>query len=1318
MAYTGGVANGTIANPREVNYYRVAVPANSTSWAVKMVPTVGEAMMALNYNALPNITSSTGNSTNLYYESTDNNQGTEREKAGQELFYKYSEPYITGSVPNDSGVIQDGYYYIAVISEGQNPANSYTVGTGSVDFTLTSVGKMPIAKKTAIPLAVGTPVNWTGETLDYSAQKIYRFKVPAGLTSMEVRLDNRVGNPDMTLRQDAAGQARIPYNYTSYNDSGEGGWSYSDAHASIITVAQPAEGLYTLVVDAERESGTEADASFDVVVTALTPSTELAFDGGSVNKSLLDAQVHYYQVEVPGMIGAEAVNGWTLGLNVASGSTKLRVRKDQIPDKTTTATLSTTSLETNIVAPFLTQGTWFIEVKATGLTDYTLTSNALRPVRTWIMPAVGDAYTQPGLTAPFFGDSGIDDAGNDIINPNTGDLGTDLEQDHYHYYRITVPENNGGLLRTVVESLSGDADLYIREGGLPPTLQHSTTGASGSIRDRYEDHSGTMYGNWVPIDGKYETQLSTGDWWLAIKANYSNVRYRLKVSTGDIQTLAQDGGAVTGQTLAAGDMRYYKVQIPESSTTLANSTPLAWTLNLQQQVGDVVLTLRDTMPSGQGAYWYGSGAYDGSSYIQDWSDDNAYINPSPYVTFDAIGDHLIEVPSLQPGKTYYVGVFANTDATFDLTSSIGASRLALDGIVSFGGGTINTTLTSGETRLYRVNVGAGTTRWKHTSTHDSSVQLYMSQDRVPPKDTYADWESNGAADSSYSKYLLRTSASYDNSYPWQPGHNYYLLVENTSGVDQPFTFTMDGKFAATDDENQDGILDWWAWKYFYTIYVSPTSDSDSDGLTNQQEYDLGTDPTNTDHDGDGTIDGSDVFPLDSTEWLDTDSDGTGNNADLDDDNDGVSDLDELAAGSNPIDATSIPVTIAFDVTAVSVKESNGGIVSIPVSLSSSTSDAISVLCFTTNKTAKAGSDYVKRSVTTGWLDWAANDTSTKDCAITVKNDSTVEPAEKLTVDLSSASNGAQVGVNSQIKVTIVDNDQNASDHNGDGYSDILSHNQVNGNVSIVPVTNLVKGTSTSAGSRGIDWQMAGTGDFNGDGKQDIVWRQVTTGKVSVWLLDGSAKLATGVPGTRGLEWTIAAVGDFNNDTKSDLLWYEAATGKTSVWIMDGVTKTFAGSPGTNGSNWQIAGVADYDRDGRDDIVWRNQVSGDIRTWLISGTKKTGGALLGNYGTQWSLRTLADVDGNGTKDLIWRNTNSGKVSIWLMDGATKLSGSSPGTRDLQWKIIGSGRYTSDNKDDLLWWNASTGWVSIWKMNGTIKVNNTKIIQRTLNWSVIQ
>ena len=55
-----------------------------------------------------------------------------------------------------------------------------------------------------------------------------------------------------------------------------------------------------------------------------------------------------------------------------------------------------------------------------------------------------------------------------------------------------------------------------------------------------------------------------------------------------------------------------------------------------------------------------------------------------------------------------------------------------------------------------------------------------------------------------------------------------------------------------------------------------------------------------DSDGDGVPDDQDDFPNNADEYLDTDSDGEGNNADTDDDNDGMPDTWELLYGLDPL----------------------------------------------------------------------------------------------------------------------------------------------------------------------------------------------------------------------------------------------------------------------------------------------------------------------------------------------------------------------------------------------------------------------------------
>ena len=77
-----------------------------------------------------------------------------------------------------------------------------------------------------------------------------------------------------------------------------------------------------------------------------------------------------------------------------------------------------------------------------------------------------------------------------------------------------------------------------------------------------------------------------------------------------------------------------------------------------------------------------------------------------------------------------------------------------------------------------------------------------------------------------------------------------------------------------------------------TTTFSP-ADTDGDGLTNDQEAEIGSDPNDPDTDDDGLIDGEEVF-------LGTDP----TNPDTDDD--GTTDLEEEQAGTSPLDPDDHP----------------------------------------------------------------------------------------------------------------------------------------------------------------------------------------------------------------------------------------------------------------------------------------------------------------------------------------------------------------------------------------------------------------------------
>ena len=81
--------------------------------------------------------------------------------------------------------------------------------------------------------------------------------------------------------------------------------------------------------------------------------------------------------------------------------------------------------------------------------------------------------------------------------------------------------------------------------------------------------------------------------------------------------------------------------------------------------------------------------------------------------------------------------------------------------------------------------------------------------------------------------------------------------------------------------------------YGYDVFGDNVTDSDGDGVNDDQDA-FPNDPNEwNDTDGDGVGDNSDLFPNDSTESSDSDADGIGDNADTDDDNDGVEDLEDV-----------------------------------------------------------------------------------------------------------------------------------------------------------------------------------------------------------------------------------------------------------------------------------------------------------------------------------------------------------------------------------------------------------------------------------------
>ena len=799
LPFEGGAVTNNNLPTREPTYYRVVVPTNTPSWKLKLKSLAGEAMMIAMCETIPN--------TDLYNTSQGMGSGRTIQKTGTEHHLVLPS--------NSQPSIRAGTNYLCVVSEGVNPANNSRLGTGTSSFTLSSFGAAPVLQLGTVSSNDLSQV----DTLEGGEIKLYQFEVPTNTTGVEVRLENRIGNPVMTLRSGDAlpdpGTGQGSIGSDTYGN--EGGWTSTDVGNVLITIPNPTPGTYSVAVKARGSSGTYADASYRLRVRELSAPT-LNFSSVSntngftnvVTGTLEDNQRAFYRVEVPEALDGKPLLGWKLELRQSSGIAHVRVRKDLLPRDNATSGTPFATPAAYIVPPYLTNGTWYVEVKGQGPTSFTLTSSPIdleRPV--WNMPATDSTNVAPGLTLPVFGDTSIDTNGAALP-----DQSVFLDQGYQHYYSVGVPADNIGLLRVQLEAVSGNPDLYLRYTGAP-TIHHNTSGTSGTIYDRSMTASGTEYANWVPLDGKSEFRLKPGTWTVAVRAaGNANARYRMRFSIGNIQTIPLNA-TLTNQIVAAGDWRYYRLEMPTAG-------PLTWQASFGQISGDVWMYVRDTIPPGNGN---SSGDY------KDWSDDAK--NGGPYGDFNTPSNYVFRTPPTRIGETYYLGFRGLNDANFTLTVKTNGAPIAEYPQIEFYTGTVSTTIPAKSQITYRIPVPDEATRLKHTSIHSANVQLFLEQGTLPSKGTSDDWKS-ATSDSFLNAYL--------GGWPWVPGKSYFLTVSNNNTISESFSLAMDGKNATTDDDDRDGMLDAWERQYFGNTGQAPTGDFDGDGVSNFLEYVEATNP--------------------------------------------------------------------------------------------------------------------------------------------------------------------------------------------------------------------------------------------------------------------------------------------------------------------------------------------------------------------------------------------------------------------------------------------------------------------------------------------
>lgn len=758
----GATLQVTNTSPGTFNYYHLALPANQPAAKFQLHMVQGDARWRVRRSFVPGIFAGAPDL------SAPANQ-IQTAVPGNDYMIWWPPAPATNLAADD--------YYFVVAAEG-SPSNPDTgwLGTGPTVYELSSSVFTPEKLGPVTPLQdiVRDDVFDAGEVL------AYEFEVTNTARALEIRLEDRVGSPAFDLGR-GNGQSSSYSGWFGYNAAET---VFGSAIHAVLT-DQPAN-RYWITVGYKQPLGWAPYLanSFQLRVRSYVPHflnfSSLLNTNGQTNvfsASLADGQREYFTFNVPDSLNGEPVLGWNLLIETLQGNPQARVRRGNLlPQDGNPDTTSYRNQGLVVAPPYFRPGIWTVEVRASGDSQFILTSEPVTLQRpAWALPALGQTTTNLGLLPPLFADTSILSDGSTLAED------VSLAKDRYHFYAVDVPAGNGGLIRAELLALSGNSDLYVRAGQIPTLEAALYSSFHNQIIGTYELglNSGavTEFANWVPADTRRQLELAPGRWYFMVHANGSNVRYRLKLGAGEVSELDLGTGTASAQNLAATDWRYYRFVVP-------TNPPQFWNLNVSQQQGDVDVYLRDTAPPGVAygvnpATWAREAKNAGVAYFD-------YTTPANW---------QFTTPQLRPGHAYYVGVRAVVDSQFSIFSSTNGPLLTqaypdLD-YINPEGGSVTLTLSPFERRTWRVNVPPDALRWKQIATNSSAVGLYL-QNGSPPwaiRNGPADhWASSGAANSIFETAL---SDRTQGSWPWVRGETYFISATNESAVAQDFYLMID-----------------------------------------------------------------------------------------------------------------------------------------------------------------------------------------------------------------------------------------------------------------------------------------------------------------------------------------------------------------------------------------------------------------------------------------------------------------------------------------------------------------------------------------------